>query len=236
MIQIIDEIKNAYQSYNTYSFPLIFIYVAVIYLMLSGQKGERILYRYILLSLLLLTLPGLLNILLRIKPDKGQTWMIYAIIPGGAICTCALTEYWANIADARKRIAAIGCSVLLILLGIGLNVSEERLGGNFNWYRADKQVVEIGKTLEEEKGIRMLAPDLVAEQIREVNPEVEVIYGMEHTYSPQDASYFIYELETYKCNTFVIEKDFETDVAKAVFEQNGFTKSFETMDYVVFQK
>lgn len=236
MIQIIDEIKNAYQSYNTYGFPLVFVYVAVVYLMFSGQKSKRVLYQYILLSLLLLTLPGILNILLRFKPDKGQTWMIYAIVPGGVICACALTEYWANIADARKRIAAIGFSVFLILLGIGLNVSAERLEGNFNWYRADEQVVEIGETLEGEKGIRMLAPDLVAEQIREVNPEVSVIYGLKHTYSPQDASYLMYELEAYNCNTFVIEKGFETEAAKAVFEQNGFTKSFETMDYAVFQK
>lgn len=236
MIQIIDEIKNAYQSYNTYGFPLVFVYVAVVYLMLSGQKSKRVLYQYTLLSLLLLTLPGILNILLRIKPDKGQTWMIYAIIPGGVICAYALTEYWASIAGTRRRIAAIGFSFFLVLLGIGLNISTERLGGYFNWYRADKQVVEIGKMLEGEKEIRMLAPDFVAEQIREVNPEVSVIYGLEHTYSPQDASYLVYELETYKCNTFVIEKDYETDVAKTVFEQNGFTKSFETAEYAVFQK
>ena len=74
------DVRNAYFSYNGMGVNLFFLFVAVIYLLVTDQKRQRNLLIYEIFGILFLMTPVLANAIIDRSGSGTGSWLVYGIL------------------------------------------------------------------------------------------------------------------------------------------------------------
>ncbi len=238
-MSVLEEIRVAYGSYSGFVFPLVFVFIALAYFWLAPKKNCDELLRYTCIAWAVLIIPGLANVVLRFKADKGQNWLVYGILAASFLTVFTATEYLSERKRVRDFVASFILITLLLVAGIGFRVSGSHLGV-FNQYKVDDEVIQIANAvemLEEENGFWepvMMGPDEAISQMKSVNPSICVYYGSEFSYSPQNTEYLMFEADNYGCNVLILLHEYTEEEQVQVYNANGFEEFMTTDHYAVY--
>ncbi len=212
MLNLVNEIKTAYASYSSTIFPLIFVWIAVVYMLVKGKK------QHIGKVLLGLFVPEVLC---------GYVAAEHAASDGRM---------------QKKRVVFLLVFILvLIQLGIGLQYTNKHLKVISNPSKTDYEVIQIIQGVSADNaapdgdlsGIRMMAPAEVAAAVREYDPGIVLLHGKRFGYSPWSAEQLMFETKVYECNCLVVEQIYDSEER---YLEEGFEKALTTEHYVIYTR
>lgn len=236
MASMIDEIKIAYWDYHAYGFPVIIGLVALGCLLAGLEKGRRenqSLTGYGILCWIMLMLPGLCNVLLGLRADSGDTWLWYGIGGAWVFAAYVIAEYWSSRPTRKSKVMAVLLVLVLFQTGIAFDYSTDGLEFLQNPYKVSSETIEVADALADIHEPVLLAPESLAEQIREYNSDIRTYYGGEFMYTPSIPEHLMIEASTYGCNVVVVEKQYATEEALAYYESKGYYPFYESENYLV---
>lgn len=211
MLNLVNEIKTAYVSYSSTMFPLIFVWIAVVYMLVKGKK------QHIGKVLLGLLVPEVLC---------GYVAAEHAASDGRM---------------QKKRAVFLFVFILvLIQLGIGLQYTNKHLKMISNPSKTDHEVIQIIQELyannteaAASNDIRMMAPNDVAAAVREYEPGIVLLHGKRFGYSPWSDEQLMLEAKVYECNCLVVEQIHDSEER---YLEDGFEKTLTTEHYVIYTR
>lgn len=211
MLNLVNEIKTAYVSYSSTIFPLIFVWIAVVYMLVKGKK------QHIGKVLLGLFVPEVLC---------GYVVTEHATLDGKM--------------QKKRAIFLLAFILVLIQLGIGLQYTDKHLKMISNPSKTDHEIIQMLQGLhaasEEEAApddIRMMAPNDVAVAVREYDPGIVLLHGKRFGYSPWSDEQLMLETEVYKCNCLIVEQIHDSEER---YLEEGFEKTLTTEHYVIYTR
>lgn len=234
MASVIDEIKIAYWNYNTYGVPLILGLIALVYLFFQEDIGSRKLRVYGVVIWILLMVPGISTLLLRVRPDSGDAWMVYGLTGCWLLAAYAISLYWAKQPSGKKQWAAVVITLFLLPFGMGLSFSGQQFALTTNLYKVSEETMEVADAMDEVNDPVLLAPPQLAEEIREYDSSISTYYGSEFMYSQAIPEQLMIEADTYGCNLVTVEQEYATEEATAYYGTQGFVPFYETESYVIY--
>ena len=120
------DVRNAYFSYNGMGVNLFFLFVAVIYLLVTDQKRQRNLLIYEIFGILFLMTPVLANAIIDRFGSGTGSWLVYGILNTAVLTAFAAADYIiANTGDGR-HLRAAAQAVLERLLAKETNGTKEK--------------------------------------------------------------------------------------------------------------
>lgn len=212
MLNLVNEIKTAYASYSNTVFPLIFVWIAVVYMLVKGRKQH---VGKVLLGLL--------------APE---------VLCGYVAAEHAAPD---GRGQKKRAVFLFVFILVLIQLGIGLQYTNKHLKMISNPSKTDYEVIQIIQGLSAEttapdgdlSGIRMMAPADVAAAVREYDPGIVLLHGKRFGYSPWSDEQLMIETEEYECNCLVVEQTYDSEER---YMEEGFEKTLTTEHYVIYTR
>lgn len=121
MLARLDFLKGTYRIYNENAFPLVFLFLVLIYLIIKNKKNTRNLLIYEIFGILLLMTPMIGDKIVGFGAVDEPNWQAY-----GILCVIPVTAYLAveiarQIASCGKRVLFILIFLALIQLGLGFS-------------------------------------------------------------------------------------------------------------------
>ena len=115
-------LKNVFDAYSSKAFPLIFLFIVMVYLILKDKKEQRNLLIYEIFGILLLVTPFIGNKIITLGAGDGSNWPAY-----GILCVIPLTAYVAvdmlkDIREKKDRCKFLVLFFLIIQLGLIISV------------------------------------------------------------------------------------------------------------------
>ena len=112
-------LKSVFNSYNAGGFPLIFFFIALVFMIIKEKKEQINLLIYEIFGILLLVTPFIGNKIITLNAGTESNWPVY-----GILCVIPLTAYIATelLKEAKNRKEQCIFVLLLILvieLGFG---------------------------------------------------------------------------------------------------------------------
>lgn len=213
MLNLINKIEAAYLTYNSTVFPFIFVWIAVVWLLVKGKRHHIV--------------KGILGLLV---PE---------ILCGYVAAEYAIPD---NRAQKKRTFIFLVFIIILLQLGIGLRYTDEHFNMISNLTKTDDEVIQIVQTIKdndcvteknESEIIRMMAPRKVASAVREYDSTITLLHGDRFGYSPWSSDQLMLEAEVYECNCLVVEQAYDFEER---FLEEGFAKSFVTEHYVIYMR
>lgn len=227
------DVRNAYFSYNGMGVNLFFLFVAVIYLLVTDQKRQRNLLIYEIFGILFLMIPVLANAIINRSGSGTGSWLVYGILNAAVLTAFAAADYIMNQKSVKEKIATGIVYIVLLQAGMSLNYSTQYFGTTSNLYKIPSEAVQIAEEIEFLEEPRILAPAEIAGGIRQYDTDYAVIYGTGLSYTPQDLAQFTQEITVYGCNCVVVETEYDN---VEHFNELGFSKIASTKHYEVYAK
>lgn len=228
-----EDIRNAYFSYNGMGTNVFFLFIAIIYLLITNKKRQRNLLIYEIFGIFFLVTPGIANGILHMSGQDADDWMIYGILNIVSVVGFVMTEYLINIPSKKEKIIAIIIYIFLLQAGMGLNYTSQHLELLANSYKVSNEVMDIAEQLEFVEKPRVLAPVQVAGELREYDTRFAVIYGEGLSFTQENLEQLQLEIESYGCNCLVINTEYDNI---QFFNSIGFSKIYNTEQYEVYAK
>lgn len=234
MVEMIDALKIAYWDYNIQGLPIVLVLVALGYLLVRREKeGNRGLTIYGIVVWALLMIPGMVNLLMRFRMDSGEAWSVYGIGGAWVLVTYVVAEFWSAQPKGKSRFFALVLTCFLFQAATGFSFGKNFLEPISNPGKVSRETVEVADAIGELPCVVLLAPESIAEEIREYDSQITAYYGGEFMYTPSAPEHLMIEACTYGCNVVAVEKMHATEEAMACFANEGYSPYYESENYVI---
>ena len=212
---------------------LFFLFVAVVYLLVTEKKRQRNLLIYEIFGILFLVTPVLANAIIERAGNGTGNWKVYGILNAAVLTAFVATDFFMDRESRRERVGTLVVFFLLIQAGMSLNYSTDYLGFVSNPYKISSEAEEIAGEIAFLEEPRVFAPAEIASGLRQYDTKYAVIYGDGLSYSPQDPAQFTQEITAYGCNCVIVAAEYD-DVD--FFNGLGFSRITSTRHYEVYAK
>lgn len=173
-------IKYNFKVFGNQTISLSLVCIAILFLLSENRKRTRVepFLKYVILFFLLLVNPFVFNDVTDFWFGEDYWKMFMALLPVLCIAVAA-----ADLIAEQKRIwqqvlAAAGCvAIVIISMNFKLHVTE--IVVSENRYKVTDEIYALDELLRESdiRTERMIAPREVCAEIREINAEVNLLYG-----------------------------------------------------------
>ena len=225
-------VKENFDYFNLYIFPVTFMMAALLYLLVRDKK-ENPNYRYLSLLLVLIWIsPFAAN---NIKTFFLGTGISYAqvlfAVPVVGLCAYTIVRLYDR--EKRKyRVMWIVAAVVLLQVGLRFHYSLDAIQTKIDFVKVDSEITRMNEELALFPS-RCLAPEQVASQLRENSIATSVLYG-DYAYDTTDVKKLVKLADSYECNVIILEKDELKQKDETYLGKNDFNKLIETEHYIVY--
>lgn len=224
-------LKSIFSTYNTDAYPLVFFFVAMIFLLIRNQKEQINLLIYEFFGILLLVTPFVGNKILTIGNAREANWTMY-----GILCAIPLTAYVAVqlLSDVQTKRAEWSVFFIVVLvIGLGLLASGVSLAVAEPGQKVSKTAVAIADTLDMEAEPYVMTPIELAGDLRECSTEIRVFRNESYGELQKDLNLLQSEAEFYGCNYVVLDIKYDNEERMTEY---GFFGRTCIDSYVIYQK
>ena len=210
---------------------LFYCFMTVVYFLVIDKKKMRNLLIYEIFGILILLTPQIANVILGVKASAGNTWLVYGILFPVLYLAYSGTE---GLSAARKKtewLAGILVFCILLQAGMGFYYRRQPFSLCTNPYKISEEVLQLAEHVDELEQKRVLAPELVATQLRRYSIDIYVPYGEGLSYTQEYLPQLLVEADAYGCNCIVINAEF--DDAEG-FTEAGYTLADTTESYLLY--
>lgn len=226
-------LKSVFNSYDTRAYSLIFLFIAIIYLVIKDKKNERNLLIYEIFGILLLVTPFIGNKIITLGARGESNWPVY-----GILCAIPLTAYVAvdiltNVKEKKRRYGDIITLFLVLQLGLGLSVTGIQFGVPQNLQKTSSATRQILEQLDSEEDLHIMAPIQVAGEIRECAETIRVFYSTGYEEMQKDLGMLQGEASYYGCNCIILEETYDNE---EIMQNGGYVKIASIERYMIYRR
>lgn len=226
-------LKNVFDSYNEKAYPLLFLFLALIYFILKEKKEQRGLLIYEIFGILLLVTPFIGNKIITLGAGEESNWPVY-----GILCTIPVTAYIATELFHERKGKKERCQFLIVLLlviqlGLGFSVTGEAFIAPGNLQKTLALARETAEILGDDTEWYVMAPKQIAGGLREHNDSIRVFFDSTYTDMQEDLKLLQSEAEIYGCNCIILEKEYDDE---ELMQAGGFTRLARVREYIIYIK
>ena len=226
-------LKSAFNSYNGSAYALIFLFMAVIYLLLRNKKTEQNLLIYEIFGILLLVTPFVGNKILTIGAGGDADWSVY-----GILCAIPVTAYVAVEAlketATKKERCMLGIALLIVMqFGLGFSVTGDQFGLPQNTKKISETTMSIVEELDLTSEVHVMAPMELAGELREYSTDIHVLYDESYPGLQQDLELLQREADVYGYDCIILDAVYDNE---EIMETGGYEKKACVESYVIYIK
>ena len=224
-------LKNVFDSYNEKAYPLLFLFLALIYFILKEKKEQRSLLIYEIFGILLLVTPFIGNKIVTLGAGKESNWPVY-----GILCTIPVTAYvGTELLQERKkeRVRYLIVFLIVVQLGLGFSITGEAFAFPKNLQKTPALVRETAAILGDDREWYVMAPEQIAGRLREYDDRISVFFNSTYGDMQEDLELLQNEAEIYGCNCIILEKEYDNE---ELMQDGGFIRLASVRDYIIYIK
>ena len=225
-------LKSVFNSYND-AFPLIFLFIAMIYFLVKAKKNYVELLMYEIFGILLLVTPFIGNKIVTLGAGKEANWPAY-----GILCVIPLTSYvMIDVVSGEKgrkgKLFMLFALMFTIQSGLGFSVTDEQFSTPGKDGKLFGIAIEVADVLGDSDDAYAMVPNELAGDIREYSDSIRVFYTESYSELQKDLTLLQREAEYYGCNYVVLNK--ENDMEKTMTD-GGYSIRVCVGEYVIYGK
>ena len=112
-------LKSVFNSYHTSGFPMIFFFMALVYLIVKDKKEQINLLIYEIFGILLLVTPFIGNKIITLGAESEANWPVYGILCVIPLTAYVATELFKEAKNRKEQCIFVLLFLLVIQLGFG---------------------------------------------------------------------------------------------------------------------
>lgn len=226
-------LKSVFNLYDKQAFPLIFLFVALVYFIVKAKKKYTNLLIFEIFGILLLVTPFIGNKIVTLWAGQEANWPVY-----GILCMIPLTAYVIIEAVSEEKSRKSKCSLLLVLLlavqlGLGLLTTEEQFSLPGTSSKLSDTAIELAETLSSGNEPYVMSPVELAGDIREYSKAIRVFYTDSYNELQKDLILLQNEAEYYGCNYIILHVQNDNE---KMMTAGGYRVNAHVDEYVLYQK
>ena len=213
-------LKNVFDSYDKKAFPLIFVFIVLIYFIVKSKKHQVNLLMFEIFGILLLVTPFIGNKIVTLGAIKEANWPVY-----GILCVIPLTAYVIvdvvkEEPDKKAKWMLLLALLVVVQSGLGFSVTREQFTLPGAYSKISDTAVKIAEVLATEEEVYVMAPIELAGDIREYSNKIRVFYTESYNELQKNLELLQNEAEYYGCNYIILyaENDKETMMTAGGYE------------------
>lgn len=256
MINIIRNVKEAFMAYQTNPICLLTYWMSVTYLYcVMVEKREKKLVCFSMIVFLLI--PLMANIFLAGMFYEREYSKLYYMTGMPVIIAAAVVRISDKMAQKKGKMITL-CAVLGLASLLCFGGTTENITFHFENQKVSNDVCNVNEVLRENEveGVCVLAPGEVCAQLRELNTDIRLFYGVDIIdnnllFPEEEESRNLYEISRYlennqwdidawasygqACNIdcIIIKQQYNQE---SIMEQYGYFFEGETTEYVIYMK
>lgn len=226
-------LKSVFNLYDKQAFPLIFLFIALVYFLVKAKKNHTNLLIFEIFGILLLVTPFIGNRIVTLWAGQEANWPVY-----GILCIIPLTAYVIiEVVSEEQDRKSKSSMLLVLLLAVQLGLGFEVTGEQFSQPKANRKLsdtaVELAETLSGGNEPYVMAPAELAGDIREYSKLIRLFYTDSYNELQKDLILLQNEAEYYGCNYIILH--IQNDNEK-MMTAGGYHVSAHVGEYVLYQK
>ncbi len=226
-------LKNVFDSYNGKAYPLIFLFIALIYFILREKKEQRSLLIYEIFGILLLVTPFIGNKIITLGAGRESNWPVYGILCIIPITAYIAAELFYERNGKKERYQFLIVFFIVIQLGLGFSVTGEQFILPQNLQKTSALVSEVAKVLDDDTEWYVMTPERIAGELREYDSSIRIFFDDSYADMQEDLNLLQSEAAFYGCNCVILEKEYDDE---EVMLAGGFTKLADIDEYIIYIK
>jgi len=225
-------LKSVFSSYDTKAYSLIFLFLAIIYLIIKDKKYQRNLLIYEIFGILLLVTPFIGNKIVTIGAGKEANWPVYGILCAIPLTAYAVTELWKQVDTRKEKYTFVAVFMLVMQLGLGHSLTGVQFGLPQNLQKTTCTTEQIAELLGDEEW-HVMAPVQVSGEIRQYAEEIRVFYNTSYEDMQKDLKLLQNEAAYYGCNCIILEECYDDE---EVMQKGGYQKMGTVARYMIYRR
>jgi len=226
-------IRDAYQSYSNSVYSMVFLLIALVYMLIRYKRKEKELLLYEIFGMLLLTMPVVANRLMTMGGDYGYHWLLYAILCAAIVIAYAGTEVLSETLKKREKLLVVICFMIALQFSKGFAYSTDSLMLLSNFAKASEETVIMSERLEDVEEPVVIAPKEIASELKRYNNSLKVAYGKDVSYDSDNLRQFLLAAENYNCNCMIVALEVDDE---QIMNEAGFYTLQVTENYKLYTR
>ena len=226
-------LKNVFDSYNEKAYPLIFLFLALIYFIIREKKEQRSLLIYEIFGILLLVTPFIGNKIITLNAGTESNWPVYGILCTIPVTALVVTELFHERKEKKEQGKCLLVLLFVIQLGLGFTVTKDAFVVPKNLQKTPAVVREVAAVLEADTEWYVMAPTQIAGRLREYDSRISVFFDSDYTEKQEELELLLSEAESYGCNCVILEKEYEDE---EIMLEGGFIRLNSVREYSIYMK
>lgn len=225
-------LKSAFNSYSTSACSLLFLFMAVIYLLIKNKKSQQSLLIYQIFGILLLVIPFIGNKILTLKTEGRIDWPIYGILCVIPMMAYIVTELLQGAKSKKDGFVLFAVFLVTVQLGFGFDVTGEQFFLPQNMKKISTATMDIAEKLDEAEW-HIMAPAEMAGELREYSTNIHVLYKENYLELQQNLGLLLQEAAAYGGDCIILNTEYDN---AEVMIAGGYVQFACVEDYVIYIK
>lgn len=226
-------LKSVFNSYDKNAFPLIFLFIVLVYFLIKAKKNHTNLLIFEIFGILLLVTPFIGNKIVTLWAEREANWPVYGILCIIPLVAYIITEVMSEEQTLKGRVSMLLVLLLAVQLGLGFSITGEQFCLPKANSKLPDTAVEVAEVLICGEEPYVMAPVELAGNIREYSDEIRVFYTESYNELQKDLKLLQSEAEYYGCNYIILHNT--NDKAKTMTDA-GYEMCANVGAYVIYEK
>lgn len=226
-------LKSVFNSYDKNAFPLIFLFIALVYFLVKAKKKYTNLLMFEIFGILLLVTPFIGNKIVTLGAGREANWPVYGILCVISLTAYIIIEVVSEQQSKKEKLFLMFVLLLTVQLGLGFSITGKQFtvpGAN---QKLSDTAVEVAKLFVTKKEPYVMAPAELAGDIREYSDEIRVFYTEGYNELQKDLRLLQSEAEYYGCNYIILHVENDEE---PIMTGGGYDMRTCIGEYVIYGK
>ena len=224
-------LKNVFDAYSTKAYSLLFLFLAIIYLVLKNKKEQRNLLIYEIFGILLLVTPFIGNKIVTLGAGNGSNWPVYGILCAIPVTAYAAIDILEGIQSKKERCVFLVLFLVVIQLGLGITVTGTQFGLPSNPKKTSGLTVKVAKMLDDGVDWYVMAPKSITGELREHDNTIRVFHADSYEELQSNLWFLQKEAAIYGCNCIILDAKYDDE---EIMLMGGYEKLASLENYTIY--
>lgn len=226
-------LKSVFDSYDKNAFPLIFVFIALIYLVVKAKKEQTNLLIFEIFGILLLVTPFIGNKIVTLWAGNEANWTAYGVLCAIPLTAYVIVDVVQEEHDKKGKMALLLALLVTVQLGLGFSVTGEQFSLPGISGKISDTAVEVAELLVTKNDPYVMAPVELAGDIREYSKDIQVFYTEGYNELQKDLTLLQPEADYYGCNVIILHVQNDKE---AMMTAGGYGTRVCIGEYVIYEK
>lgn len=226
-------LKNVFNSYHTRAYPLVFLFLVLIYFILREKKEQRSLLIYEIFGILLLITPFIGNKIVTLGAGEESNWPVYGILCVIPVTAYVAAEMFHETKKKKERFRFLLLFFIIIQLGLGFEVTGEQFIFPTELQKTSVQARKTAQALEGGAEWYVMLPKQIAGELRECDDSIRICYVDDYTELQKDLSLLQSKANEKKSNCIILEEEYDDE---DMMQEGGYDRLTRIEGYIIYIK